>query len=204
MTAAGGNGMGIAVPITMSSEQSLDAAMERFAEGDDDAFRVIYDALAPRLRGFLRRFAGGDVEDLVQQTFLQIHVARGTFIAGARVKPWAYAIARRLLIDRMRREKSRALRTAQDLAGGSRLAPTALEGPDERLFALELARDLEARIRELPTARREVIELTRGEGISTRETANLLGITVAAVKLRSARAMKTLRDAVAVPVRLRR
>jgi RNA polymerase sigma-70 factor, ECF subfamily len=38
----------------------------------------------------------------MQQTLLQIHRERGSFIPGARVLPWAYAIARRLMIDRAR------------------------------------------------------------------------------------------------------
>jgi RNA polymerase sigma-70 factor, ECF subfamily len=172
---------------------AIDLAMERFAGGDDRAFREIHDELAPRLRGFLRRFAESEVEDLVQQTFLQIHLARGTFIRGARVKPWAYAIARRLLIDRLRREKTRARSLEERLRlDATRLA---VGGPDEILFARELAAELGARLARLPPARREVLELTRGAGVSSREAASVLGITVAAVKLRAARAMKTLRQA---------
>ena len=38
-----------------------------------------------------------------QQTMLHIHRARDRFIAGAEVRPWAFAIARRLLVDEVRR-----------------------------------------------------------------------------------------------------
>src|SRR5262245_36731869 len=84
---------------------SLDAAMDRYARGDDTAFGEIYDKLAPRLFGFLLRYTRdrSKAEDVVQQTMLQIHRARGRFMPGAEVTPWAFAIARRLLIDQHRR-----------------------------------------------------------------------------------------------------
>src|SRR4051812_46548656 len=84
---------------------SLDAAMDRYARGEDSAFGQIYDGLAPRLQGYLVRQTRdrAKAEDIVQQTMLQIHRARGRFIPGAEVIPWAFAIARRLLIDQHRR-----------------------------------------------------------------------------------------------------
>src|SRR5262245_61205531 len=84
-----------------------DAAMERYANGDNAAFAELYDAIAPRLVGFLRKATrdGVATEDLMQQTFLQIHRARGSFIPGAPVMPWALAIAKRLMIDGARRQR---------------------------------------------------------------------------------------------------
>src|SRR5262245_56936480 len=84
-----------------------DAAMERYSNGDNAAFAELYDAIAPRLHGFLRKATRDDstTEDLMQQTFLQIHRARGSFIAGAAVMPWALAIAKRLMIDSARRRR---------------------------------------------------------------------------------------------------
>src|ERR1700754_4469287 len=86
-------------------ETSIRAAMDRYATGDDSAFEVVYDNVAPRLRAMFRR-RGCDfalTEDLLQQTFLQLHVARAHYRRGQEVLPWAFAIARRLLIDAWRR-----------------------------------------------------------------------------------------------------
>src|ERR1700729_166170 len=82
-----------------------DFAMERYAGGDSAAFAQVYDAIAPRLFGYLLRQTRdrSRAEDLVQQTMLHIHRARDRFIAGAEVRPWAFAIARRLLVDEIRR-----------------------------------------------------------------------------------------------------
>ena len=82
---------------------------ERYASGDIAAFGDLYDGLAPRLYGYLLRQTKdfSRAEDLVQQTMLQIHCARGQFVRGAAVVPWAFAISRRLVIDETRREAAR-------------------------------------------------------------------------------------------------
>ncbi len=86
-------------------KQKANVAMDRYACGDDAAFDELYDLLAPRLNVFLCRRVRDEAlaEDLVQQTFLQMHAARRHFSQGAEVMPWAFAIARRLLIDSVRR-----------------------------------------------------------------------------------------------------
>ena len=93
--------------MTNPGVDGADAAMERYSNGDDPAFAELYDAIAPRLLGFLRKATrdGVATEDLMQQTFLQIHRARGSFIPGAPVMPWALAIAKRLMIDSARRQR---------------------------------------------------------------------------------------------------
>jgi RNA polymerase sigma-70 factor (ECF subfamily) len=81
--------------------------MDRYASGEAAAFSELYALLARRLYGYLlqQTRSASQTEDLVQQTMLQIHRARGRFIRGAAVAPWAFAIARRLLIDDVRRSK---------------------------------------------------------------------------------------------------
>ncbi len=88
-------------------KDAASAAMDRYACGEDAAFSSVYDLLAPRLSAFLLRRTGdrARAEDLVQQTFLQMHCARRHFAPGTAVAPWAFAIARRLLIDGARRER---------------------------------------------------------------------------------------------------
>jgi RNA polymerase sigma-70 factor, ECF subfamily len=165
------------------------AAMERYAAGDDEAFGALYDALAPRLHQFLLRQCRDKVraEDLLQQTMLQIHVARGRFLAGAEVFPWAYAIARRLHIDTIRKKKNEVPFDAEPA--------TATPPTDERLHSLRLADALEREVARLPESQRSAFELVKKEGLSLREAAQVLGTTVVAVKLRAHRAYVALRAA---------
>ena len=173
-----------------------DTAMERYAAGDEGAFAKLYDELAPRLHGFLLRQTRdrARAEDLLQQTFLQIHRARGRFISGAAVTPWAFAIARRLFIDGTRRGKREVL----DPSGEGSPTDAAVSpdvSADDLVSAQQLARKLDEELQRLPEAQRTAFELVKQEGLSLAEAAQILGTTVAAVKLRAHRAYEALRAA---------
>ena len=92
------------VASSASPTAALDAAMGRYAEGEDSAFTLVHAGLAPRLRLFLMRLAKSRplADDLLQETFLRIHRARASFAVGARALPWGYAIARSVYIDHVR------------------------------------------------------------------------------------------------------
>jgi RNA polymerase sigma-70 factor (ECF subfamily) len=172
--------------------------MDRYAAGEVDAFGVLYDLLAPRLYGFLLRQTrnAARAEDLVQQTLLQMHCARGRFIRGAPVIPWAFAIARRLLIDETRKSRMDGARTSDP--EGSRALENAVAGDmpaDEQVQSSQLARMIRRELDRLPEAHRIAFELVKHEGLSHAEAADVLGTTVAAVKLRAHRTYEALRAA---------
>ncbi len=177
-----------------ASRSRADEAMDRYADGDDGAFSALYDELAPRLLRFTGRQLHGRAaaEDVVQQTLLQIHAARDQFTRGAAVLPWAYAIARRLVIDLGRRRAHEDLRG--DAADGSE-EPSRATPPDEALHhkrsEAALARDL----LRLPPALRDAFELIKLDGLSVAECAEVLGITPGMAKIRAHRATVALREA---------
>jgi len=171
---------------------SLRDAMDRYASGDTAAFELVYDGLAPRLRAMLQRQGcpPSSVEDVVQQTFLQLHVARAHYRKGQDVAPWAFAIARRLRIDawrRSQREKRQVLRT-----------PEEPPDPEHALVAGETARQLAHGLAALPDPQREAFSLVKLEGLSLRQTAAVLDTSVTAIKLRIHRAYQLLRGATQV------
>jgi RNA polymerase sigma-70 factor (ECF subfamily) len=172
-------------------------AMERYANGDDAAFAELYDALAPRLLGFLRKATrdGNAAEDLMQQAFLQIHQARGSFIPGARVMPWAFAIARRLMIDSARRRRVERGLFMDAPVDDDRLTsePTATVLADAVLDARRLERRVQLRLDALPEIQRTAYQLVKQEGLSLKRAAEVLGTSVTAVKLRTHRAYQALR-----------
>src|SRR5262245_32475927 len=96
---------------------ALDRAMSRYADGDDRAFSELFTALAPRLQAFLRRLSGSDelAADLVQETFLRMHRARGSFAKNGAVLPWAYAIARNCYVSHARSFKAKVARSSVDV-----------------------------------------------------------------------------------------
>jgi RNA polymerase sigma-70 factor, ECF subfamily len=172
--------------------ERADAAMERYASGNDAAFADVYDAIAPRIHGFLLRQTRdrGAADDLLQKTLLQIHRKRGTYVAGLAVLPWAYAIARRLCIDEFRRRKTDTLWSARELVDDHRLVGTA---PDDEVGYRQLLQLLETELQSLPETQRAAFELLRIEGLTHDQAAQVLGTTVNAVKLRAFRAYSAIR-----------
>ena len=108
--------------------------------------------------------------------------------------PWSFAIARRLLIDSYRRRRREAKVVE---AGGPEVARA--PSTEEMLHQKRLTQSLELEVSKLPEAQRVAFELTKREGLSLREVAEVLGTTVTAVKLRLHRAHVALRAAVGQP-----
>ncbi len=173
-----------------------DRAMDRYAGGEEAAFVDLYDELAPRLHRFALRWtrSRSAAEDAVQQTLLQIHCARHRFVRGGAVIPWAYSIARRLLIDLGRRGVREELR-AHDVRDPEEA--TTAPSPEEALHWGRVGAEARRDLALLPPGWREAFELVKFEGLSVAETAEVLGITRGMVKIRAHRATAALREAMA-------
>ena len=170
--------------------------MDRHADGDPAAFQEVYDLLARRLHAFFVRQTRdhGRAEDLVQQTLLQMHCARQSYIRGSDVIPWSFAIGRRLLIDSIRRRKKEVFfDSAEDAAAAFDARPSRDSSPDEVASSREMAARVQARLERLPEHQRVAYSLVRQEGLSVAQAAEVLGVTVTAVKLRAHRVYEALR-----------
>jgi RNA polymerase sigma-70 factor (ECF subfamily) len=182
-----------ALSSTQSPSRSLaDRAMERYSRGDEAAFAEVYDAITPRLYAFLLRQTRSEAraKDVLQQTMLKIHLARGTFIEGAAVLPWAYAIARRLWIDQTRRGRREV-----PLDEETQEPKATEQSPDDAVYSSELAARVRKELEKLPENQRVAFQLVKEEELSMSEAAAVLGTTESAVKLRAHRAYQALRVA---------
>jgi RNA polymerase sigma-70 factor (ECF subfamily) len=125
-----------------------------------------------------------EVEDLVQETLLALHLRRATHDAALPVSNWVYAIARHKLVDLWRRRGRReALHEPLDETA-SLHAPLREELPARR--------DLEALLGALPEAQRLAIRLIKIEGLSLAEASQRSGVSISALKVRVHRALKRL------------
>jgi RNA polymerase sigma-70 factor (ECF subfamily) len=187
----------------LAREETLDEAMNRYAQGEQAAFAILYQGLEQKLRAFLTRLTGAPAvaDDLLQETFMRIHRARGSFDSSAAVVPWAYAIARNAWLDHVRAAKVRGegqRKKAKNDDGppSSNDAPTGPDADSEQLaIARETAALVESVLSRLAPAQREAFVLLRYEGMSVDDAAAVLGSTPTAVKLRAFRAYEALRAA---------
>jgi len=160
----------------------------RAQAGDEAAYREALSQIALRVRGYMRRRLRGlpdEVEDLVQETLLAMHLQRGTYDAAVPVSAWVLAIARHKLVDLWRR-RGRREDLHDDLAelDESAWAVMDRDGGARR----DLARLLEA----LPEAQRLAIVLTKLEGLSVAEASQRLGASESAIKVQVHRGLKRM------------
>src|SRR5260370_27258152 len=85
----------------------LDRLMERYQQADPEAPHALVVALSPALLRFFRSQVASrqQADDLLQETWMRIHRVRHTYRRGEPVRPWVYAIARRVRIDGYRRTR---------------------------------------------------------------------------------------------------
>ncbi|MGE0594689.1 MAG: RNA polymerase sigma factor [Dehalococcoidia bacterium] len=178
---------------TGTSGGSIDAAIARdlmaaYQGGALEAFRELYAVLAPPLRrylGYLTR--RGDVaDDLLQETFLQMHRSRASWDPDRPVAPWAFGLARNVfLMHRRAASRFSAVHQSSD-------SPPEIPVPAE---ADSLAtRDLVHRaLAVLGTDQAEPLLLHHVWGFTFEEIAGMTGMTSAAARARSSRAMAALR-----------
>ena len=169
-------------------ESGLKPLWARAQAGDDAAYEAALQRIAARLRGYLRRRMQSqpdDVEDLVQETLLALHVQRGTHDADLPVGRWVLAIARHKLVDLWRRRgRQESLHDPLDDLDERHLPAADDEGPARR--------DLLKLLDELPQAQRMAIVLTKIDGLSVAEAAARTGASESAIKVQVHRGLKRL------------
>ncbi len=171
----------------MATDEDLMCA---YVEGDEEAFRELFDRYADRLHRLMLRGGVPDdtAPDLVQKTFLNLHRARRDFDPDRSLRPWLYTIALNLRREYFRRRGRRKETTVEDFP-----VPTA--GP-ERIRRLEDAGLVRHALRELTDTLRVVVELHWFEELTFREIAETLEISRSAAKVRAHRAYKQMRAAI--------
>jgi RNA polymerase sigma-70 factor (ECF subfamily) len=175
-------------------------AMVRYADGDASAFPVLYDAIAPRIEGFVKRRTtdASRIDDIVQQTFERMHRARGTFIRGSDVLSWAFAIARNLCLDFGTQGWREHVVDSEDAPDPLMAAVAGVADAERVAIARETITRIVRAFRRLPAAQQLALELARVEGFSMAAAAGNLGITVASLKMSLFRGGVALRAALAV------
>lgn len=126
-------------------------------------------------------------DDLVQESFLRIHKYAGRFRAQAAFTTWLHRLVRNVCIDHLSAE-TRAAERSERMALESVCEPLDRERSDPRLKTLRIA------LYGLSARDREVLVLSRYEGMSYAEIADVCETTVGAIKVRAHRAMCALRD----------
>jgi RNA polymerase sigma factor (sigma-70 family) len=162
--------------------------MERFCQGEQDAFEALFARHAGRVQGFLTRMVrdGPLAEDLLQTTFLSVIRARGRYEPGTRFAPWLLTIAANAARDALR-HRQHVEAYARESQGVPTSVPPAVGDPGAR-------KHIEEALQQLPPDQREAVLLAKLEGWSFEEIASLREISVGAARLRAHRGYEKLRQ----------
>jgi RNA polymerase sigma-70 factor, ECF subfamily len=154
--------------------------------------RGAWRELEARLRPYVaRRMASpSDIDDVVQEVFVRIHRGLDGLRDGERFGGWVYRIAERAIADQLRARVRHPL-----VRGESEQAATELERPLEDAESLEgdLAECVALFVARLPSPYREAVTLTELEGLTQKDAAEMLGISLSGMKSRVQRGRERIR-----------
>lgn len=171
------------------NEEEWAALMRAAIAGDSAAYQTLLQSLSTVLRPAVRRGftqAGaslGDVEDVVQETLLALHLKRNTWDPSQPLGPWVRAIARHKLIDALRR-RGRRIQIPIDSVLDTLSVEEDSSGVDRQ--------DAERLVNGLQGRQRDVVRAVSLQGESIREVAERLKMKEVAVRVALHRGLKTL------------
>lgn len=170
-----------------------EALIAACAVGDAGALGALFDRHHEALGRFLSRLSRdpSELDDLVQQTFVEVWRSAARFRGGAQVRTWMFGIAVNLVRHRARSEGRRKAALA-DLAS---TAPAPSRGPDDAAMRRQLVARMQAAVAALPDDLREVFVLCEIEEVPGVEAAKVLGLREGTVWRRLHDARKALRAA---------
>lgn len=174
---------------------TIDPQLSALREGDDAALGALFERYADRIYrlavGLLHEPA--EAEDVVQESFVKALTNLDRFEGRSGIGTWLYRVAYNAAMDRLRRRGREPVTESDDMPSPHSMVdwsstPEALLLDNEARAALDAATDT------LSASLRAVFILRDVEGLSTLETAEALGISESAAKVRLHRARLQLRE----------
>lgn len=167
--------------------------MAKIAHGDADAYRELVMRFLPPLTRYGYRMLSSrqDVEDLVQETFLRVWTRAARWQPGrSKLTTWLHTILHNLCIDHYRRNRTES---REDLDSTDDAAAT----PDGIIAAKDREDQIRAALDALPERQRNAIVLCHFQGLSNRDAAEVVGVSVDALESLMARGRRTMRERLA-------
>ena len=168
--------------------------MHRVAAGDERAVAELYDRFGSLVYKVARQFlpSQAEAEDAVQEVFIRLWQTADRYDPRrAKLVTWVMLIARRHLIDRIRRS---AVRPIEATMKTEPPASASTQAPDRRSQEDERSAKLRQRIAELPELQRIVIERAYLQGFTLREVSEQLNAPLGTIKSALSRGLERLRE----------
>lgn len=175
------------------SDQHLEDTLRAAQAGQAWAARVLYDALAPRVVGYLRARGAAEPDDLTSEVFLTVFTRLGTVTGGmAGLRTFTFSVAHARLVDDLRQRSRRTPAAPYEADTDPRTTVSAEESGLERVQAARVRELLET----LVPDQRDVLVLRILGDLTVDQVAEVLGKSSGAVKQLQRRGLLALRKLV--------
>ena len=172
--------------------------MDRFTED----FKAIHASYRPRIYRYLARLVGqNEAEDLTQEVFLRVSRSLPDFRGDAKISTWIYRIATNVATDRLRSRSFKETQRDKAIPPGEGSIQDVDALPEEKNSSLErqlMREEMSSCVHDylntLPENYRAIVTLSEIEGLSNQEIAEVLGLTLDAVKIRLHRGRAKLKE----------
>lgn len=161
---------------------------KRVAAGDESAFRSLFEIYAPRLLAMATRITGSVAvaDDLVQDTFLKIWIARDQLTEVTQPAAWIKKICFFLAVNYVRRQNIRD--KVMDTIGQEK------EPEPDMVEFRQLLGLVNKAVKQLPEKQQQIYRLSREQGLSISEIAAHMGMAISTVKNLLVMALKNIRS----------
>lgn len=175
--------------------------MMNLKAGDQSAFKLIWERYQRRVINVAYRLLGSreEAEEVAQETFLRVYLSAESYKPKAELFTYLYSIASHLALNRLRKKKRSRwlsldrLREDGKVGDGAEFATDPGDQPDQSLERAEREAAVRRALDALPAAQRTAVVLSRYEGLSYAQIAEVMDISVSAVESKLHRAKRTLR-----------
>ena len=176
------------------SQPDLGLLMELAQAGDEAAYLLLLRRITSIVRNAVKQKINAsqhaDMEDVVQDVLVSVHVVRATYDPSRPFLPWLLSIVHHRTVDKFRKSARIA---ANETHAGELLETLAGESTNSQAITFGDDELLRREIAALPSSQRRAVELLKLKEMSLKEAARESGMTVASLKISVHRAMKTLR-----------
>jgi len=162
--------------------------LEQARRGDQTAFSRLVEAYQRPVYNLCYRMLSNapEAEDAAQETFVRMYTKLHTYQPDRKLSSWVLSIASHYCIDRLRRRRGQWLSLDEELMATT--LPSQNRGPEELAVRAESRDEVQRLVDMLPAAYRVPLILRYWHDLSYAEIAEVMGLTVQAVKSRLHRA----------------